>query len=100
MLTTPKKKLVTFVNLIGTDADKGKAAAEKLVTDAKLENVAVVVPADQPNGPKNYNLSESADITILVYKDGVVKANHALAAGSLNADTIKKVVTDTGLILN
>lgn len=94
------KKFVTFVNLIGTDADKGKEAAEKFVAESKVANVAVVVPQDQPNGPENYKLSKDADVTILVYKKGVVKANHALVASDLNADVIKQVVKDTDAILN
>ena len=40
-------------------------------------NIAVVVPKDQPNGPKDYKLDPKADVTVLIYKQGTVAANHA-----------------------
>ncbi|MGC4001795.1 MAG: hypothetical protein QM811_01015 [Pirellulales bacterium] len=95
-----EKKLASFVNLIGTDAASGKAAAEKLVADSKAENIAVVIPADQPNGPAAYNIAPEADVTVLIYVKGEVKANHAVAAGGLTDDVVKKIVADTSTILN
>lgn len=95
-----EKKMASFVNLIGTDAEHGKAAAAKLVKDSKASNIAVVVPADQPNGPAEYKISADADVTVLIYKEGVVKANHALPAGGLTDAVVKKIVADTNAILN
>ena len=46
-----EEKLSSFVNLIGKDEKKLGSAGEKLAEEAELENVAVVVPVDQPNGP-------------------------------------------------
>ncbi len=94
------KKMGSFVNLLGDNADGLKKDAQKLAADAKLENVAVVVPQSHKSGPESYSINDKADVTVLIYKDGMVKVNYALASGGLNEDAIKKILDDTKQILN
>lgn len=95
-----EKKAASFVNMLGGDADAQKAAAEKFITESGTKNIAVVVPNDHENGPSDYKISPDAEVTVLIYKGGVVAANHALAKGALNKDSIKKIIADTATILN
>jgi hypothetical protein len=95
------QKMGAFVTLIGAKEEaKAKAAAEKLVKDADANHVAVVIAKDQPNGPEEYKINPEAEVTVLIYKQGTVAANHALPAGALNAKAAKQIVSDTSKILN
>jgi len=44
-------------------------------------------------------LNPKADITVLVYKGGTVKANFALAQGELRADSVRKKIADAATAL-
>ena len=93
------KKMASFVNLLGSDKEALKRDAKKLVEKSKAENIAVVVPVDNEKGPDAYNVNPEADVTVLIYKQGTVEANHALASGKLSEQEIKKIIEDTSKIL-
>jgi hypothetical protein len=95
-----KKKMAAFVNLLGDDKSGLETAAKKLVEKSGAENIAVVIPTDQPNGPKDYKISPDAETTVLIYVKGKVVANHAFEAGKLDDKTITKIIDDTAKILN
>jgi hypothetical protein len=95
-----EKKMASFVNLLGANSEDLTKAAKDFIANAKVENIAVVVPQDQPNGPADYKIDPQADVTVLIYKDGTVAVNHAYAAGGLNDAEIKKIVGETSKILN
>jgi hypothetical protein len=94
------KKMAAFVNLLGSDEASLEAAAKKIVEKSGAENIAIVVPKDQPNGPASYKISPEAETTVLIYVKGKVVANHAFAPGALDDKTITKIVDDTAKILN
>jgi hypothetical protein len=95
------KKLSSFVNIIGSDdADALKAAAKAFGDRQKPEHIAIVVPSDTQNGPRNFGISPEADVTVILYRDGKVAANHAFAPGKLTAEGISGVIEDTTKILN
>jgi hypothetical protein len=95
------QKLSSFVNIIGlADAGELKAAAKAFGEQQKPEHVAIVVPSDAEYGPKNYGISPEADVTVIIYRDGKVAANHAFAPGKLDAQGISAVIADTAKILN
>jgi len=93
------QKLSSFVNVLGKDADAAKANAKAFAAKHKVENVALVVPQDNANGPDDYAISPEADVTVLIYRGGKVAANHAVAAGKLSDDEIKSIIADTSKIL-
>ncbi len=95
-----EKKMASFVSLLGDKPDDLKAEAKELIKATKAEHVAVVVPLDNANGPDDYKISPNADITVLIYREGKVEANHALAAGQLDDSQIKAIIADTSKILN
>lgn len=94
------KKAAAFVNLLGDDAASLKSAAKDLVEKSGAENVAVVVPKDQPNGPKNYKLSPDAETTVVIFVKGKVVANHAFPEGGLDDEAVNKIIADTTKMLN
>lgn len=85
-------KLTGFVNMIGADAESLKVAAAKFVKDNDIERVAFVVPEDAENGPNNLKIAPEADLTVVCYKGGEVKASHAFKKGELSDDTIGAIV--------
>jgi hypothetical protein len=95
-----KKKMAAFVNLLGDDSKSMEEVAKKLVEKSGAENIAVVVPKEQPNGPKDYKISPEAETTVLIYVKGKVVANHAFEPGKLDDKTITKIIDDTAKILN
>jgi hypothetical protein len=96
-----EKKMGAFVALLAAkNEDKAKAEAEKLIKDTEAHNIAVVVPKAQPNGPEEYKINPEADVTVLIYKQGTVEANHALTKDGLNEKVTKQIIADTAKILN
>ncbi|MBM4022129.1 MAG: hypothetical protein FJ284_07795 [Planctomycetes bacterium] len=85
-------KLTAFVNMIGTDADSLKKSAADFVAKHGIKRVAFVVPEDAANGPPEFKIAPDADVTVVCYKGGQVKANHAIAKGGLSDDKIGAIV--------
>lgn len=86
------EKLTAFVNMIGTDAEALKKDAADFVAKHDIKRVAFVVPEDSENGPPEFKIAPEAEITIVCYKEGKVKANHALAKGDLSDEKIDAIV--------
>jgi hypothetical protein len=93
------KKFAVLVNFIGGEIEALKSAAADFASTHKITNAAVVVPNDQPNGPKAYGIPTDARTSVFLYKGKKVEASHVLPAGELNADRITAIVADTGKIL-
>lgn len=85
-------QLVAFVNMIGPDAEGLKKAAADFVAKHGLKRIAFVVPTDAENGPDNLKISPDADLTVVCYRAGTVKANHAFAKGGLTDAKIDAIV--------
>jgi len=54
---------------------------------------------DNPAGPEGYNVARDADVTVVLYRERTVKANHAIKKGELKDTGIKAVVADLPKIL-
>jgi hypothetical protein len=72
----------------------------------KLEGVAketglksCVLSIDNPAGPKGYKIAKDADVTVVLYVDRTVKANHTFKKGELNEKAAEKVLADLPKIL-
>ena len=88
------EKLTSFVNMLGTDQASVKKATGAFVAKHSIKHIAFVVPEDLKDGPSEFNISPEAAVTVVLYKDGTVKANHALAAGQLTEAKIDAIVAD------
>jgi hypothetical protein len=69
------------------------AAAKK----AKLKHT--VLSIDKPAGPDGFNVSPDAALTVVLYREHDVKANHAFRAGELTEAAGEKVLGDLEKIL-
>jgi hypothetical protein len=85
-------KLSGFVNMIGADEAALKKAAAEFATKHGIKRIAFVVPEDAKNGPENLKIAPDADLTVVCYKEGTVKANQAFAKGGLSDEKIDAVV--------
>lgn len=85
-------KLTSFVNMLGTDPASLKKDAAEFVKANGLERIAFVVPEEPANGPADYKIAPDADLTIVCFKGGKVKANHAVAKGQLSDEKIEAIV--------
>jgi hypothetical protein len=60
------------------------------------ENVSLAM---MPKGPKDYKLSEDADVTVVMYNRHKVEANHAFRKGELNDRAIETILADVSKVL-
>ena len=93
------QKLSSFVNLIGPNASELKSTAKEFAAANQVENVALVVPQDNENGPAEFKISPTAETTVTIYRNGKVAASHAVGPGGLDAKEIQSIIADTGKIL-
>jgi hypothetical protein len=95
------KKLDAEVGKVGQDKmggaifflsseDNIKETAKGIVEKAALKNCCVAV--DGPKGPTSYKISKDADVTVILYKNHKVLANHAFE--KFDSTCIEKVVAD------
>jgi hypothetical protein len=94
-----KKKFAAVVHLLGKDAESLKKSAESLGEKQSPKHVALVVPVDNENGPKAFNVSPDAEVTVILYTNKKVAANHALAPGALNKEKVQAIVKDAEKML-
>lgn len=85
-------KLTSVVNIMADEPDKAKEEVAKFAEKNELSNVAVTV-ADE-KGAKNFKINPEADVTVMIYRDKKVTANHAVQAGKLDEKTIAAIVAD------
>jgi hypothetical protein len=69
---------------------------EELASKQGIESL--ILSIDSPEGPKEYNIAKDADVTVLLYNDFTVRANHAYAKGQLNDGAIARIVADVSKI--
>src|SRR5262249_4425342 len=75
-----------------SDSQKLEGELKELAKREKLQNR--VLSIDNPAGPKGYNVDKDADVTVVLYTQGTVKANHAFKKGGLKDKDIAKVAAD------
>jgi hypothetical protein len=73
---------------------------------AKLDEVAkkqalkeTILSTFDPSGPEGFKVAADADVTVVLYREFAVLANHAFRKGELNDEAIERVVADLPKIL-
>jgi hypothetical protein len=92
-----KQEMGSFVVFLSDDAnlpERLKAAAEKHA----LKHV--VLTTFEPAGPEGFKVAPGADVTVVLYTDHQVKANHAFRKGELNDKATAKILADLPKIVN
>lgn len=86
----------SFVVFLSEDENlkqKLEAAAEK----NKLAHIVLAI--DAPAGPEGFKVAEKADVTVVLYENHKVKANHAFQPGKLTDQAIDAILADVPKIL-
>lgn len=93
-----KADLLTYAVFSGD-----KAALEPVLKDAarkaELKKLVVAIEEKDEPIPAKYKISPDADVTVILYVDRIVKANHAFAKGKLTDAAIDAVVKDVAKIV-
>ena len=92
------KKLSSFVVFLTDDADETKAQIEKLAEKEKISNVPLTL-VEPSAGPPNYKIDKDAEVTVLLWKNQKVVANHAFKTGGLHKKEIEAIIKDIPKIL-
>lgn len=79
-----------------TDSDKAETELKAMAKNQGLK--ALIVSIDNPQGPEKYKISQDADVTVLLYTEHKVKANHSFKKGELTDAKIEAIVKDLGKI--
>jgi len=84
---------VVFLN------DKPELQGE-LVALAKKQGLKhLVLAIDAPAGPDGFKVAAEADVTVVLYREHAVKANHAFRRGELDGKAAEKILADLPKIL-
>ena len=80
-----------------SDDDK---MADKLAELVKKEGIkTLVVTVDNPAGPEKYKIAKDTDVTVLLYTEHKVKANHSFKKGEIKDSDIETIAKDVAKIL-
>jgi len=89
-------KMGSFVVFLSDD----ESLQKKLKEIARNKNLKhTVLSIDNPAGPKDYNVSKDADVTVVLYTEAKVKANYAFKKGELKDKDVEKIVADVSKIV-
>ena len=90
------KEMGSFV-VFCTDSESLEAKLKTVADKEKIEKTILAI--DNPAGPKGYKVAADAEITVVLYNDRKVEANHAFKKGELNDKGIEAVLADLPKIL-
>ena len=60
----------------------------------------IILATFAATGPSRYEIAPNADVTVLLYSRGTVKANHSFTNGDLSDANIESIMADLPLILS
>ncbi len=93
-------QLAAFISLIGSESEKLQMRAKRLGAALKLKNVPIVVPVkNTKNGPVDFKLAPNAEISVMFYVEGVVKANYSFAPEKLDDQGIEAMLDEVATVL-
>lgn len=92
------QELKAFVVLLSEDPRADEAALLKLTRKHNIRNIPLTL-FDGIAGPPKCRIAQKADVTVMLWHDQEVKANHAFARGKLDTAGIDAVLKSTAKIL-
>jgi hypothetical protein len=84
-----KVEMNSFVVFCSSD-EKLEAKLKDVAEKTKLKSLVLSIESD--TGPEKYNINKDADVTILLYKERTVVANHTFEKGKLNEKDVDTVL--------
>ena len=94
--TNSKARMNSFVVFL-SDSEGLKDDLKDLAKKESLKQT--VLSIDNPAGPKGYNVSKDADVTVVLYSKRTVKSNYAFRKGELNEAAIERIIAEIPKIL-
>lgn len=91
-----KAELRAFVIFLGAD-DKLEAKLKECAKKHDLKKVVLAI--ESPEGPAKYNVAKDADVTVVVYKERKVTANHTFEKGKCDEAAVEKVIADVNKVV-
>ena len=88
--------------VVFVSSDKGlETQLKDVARDQELRNLILAIwnDSDQPAGPRKYRVNPDADVTVVLYTDLNVKANHAYRKGELSDKDIDGIAGEVSKIL-
>jgi hypothetical protein len=80
-------------------SDKEELRDELAVASKKHGLKHLILSTERPAGPEGFNVSPEADVTVVLYREHEVKANHAFRKGELNDAAADRMLADLPKIL-
>jgi hypothetical protein len=93
-----KAEMYGFAVFMG-DKARLEPQLKKAAGKAALKSLVLAIEDKEDPIPAKYNLSKDADVTVILYVDRIVKANHSFAKGKLTDADIAAVVKDVAKIV-
>lgn len=93
------KKMAGFVVLLTDDPDEVEPKLRELADKHKVEKTPLTV-FDGIAGPPHYSIAKDADVTVIMWVGGRVKANRVFEKGKLDKAAIEEIMKDTAKILD
>jgi predicted DNA-binding ribbon-helix-helix protein len=90
------KDLVSFVVFLN-DSEKADVKIKEMAEKEKITKT--ILSVDNPAGPEKYNVAKDAEVTVVLYVERNVKANHSFKKGELKDDKIETIVKDLSKIV-
>jgi hypothetical protein len=91
-----KNGMGSFVVLL-SDSDSLESELKAFAKKEKVQHSILTI--DNPDGPQGYKIAQEAEVTVVLYKNQTVKANHAFKKGEFNDKGIEAIVVDLGKLL-
>ena len=92
-----KQRMGSFVVFLSDD-EKMEKKLQELAKNEKLKDCVLTI-VEKRDGPTGYNIAKDADVTVVLYTNRTVKANHAFKKGELKESDVDKIVADVAKIL-
>ena len=92
------QNLAGFLVLLTEDPDSAEAQIKIFAEKHGIEKLPLTI-FDGSAGPDEYNIAQEADVTVNMWVELEVQANHAFAKNQLDKDAIDAVMADTDKIL-
>lgn len=90
------KRMGSFV-VFCNDSEGLTKQLRQMARKEKLQQI--VLSIDEPTGPEEFKVAKDADVTVVLYNEFKVKANHAFRKGELTEKDIEKIVADVAKIV-
>ncbi|MFO0958157.1 MAG: hypothetical protein U0800_12140 [Isosphaeraceae bacterium] len=91
-------KLKSFMVLLARNGEKASSDLKKLAADGGIKSVPLTVCGDPAEVP-DYELSKDADVTVVMWSNGQVKAARGYK-GELSPENIREILSDVPKILD